>query len=153
MAISLRVRPAVAGDLDAILALLAADTIASQRKRLPDRTAESFAAILDDPNIVMLVADTGGAIIACAQVTMTPHLTYDGGIRATIEGVRVHAEHRGSGIGKELIRAVIELARERGCHMVQLTTDKRRPEALRFYEKLGFAATHEGMKLRLSPEP
>jgi GNAT superfamily N-acetyltransferase len=83
------------------------------------------------------------------QVTYIPGLTYQGGERAQIEGVRVAASHRSRGVGREMIEWAIERARARGCRLVQLTTDKRRADAHRFYESLGFVASHEGMKLRL----
>lgn len=82
------------------------------------------------------------------QITFTSCITHQGGWRATIEGVRVKRRFRGSGVGRELLAWAIARARKRGCRLVQLTTDKARPEALRFYESLGFVASHEGMKLR-----
>lgn len=81
------------------------------------------------------------------QITYTPYLTYRGGWRATIEGVRISSSSRGEGVGTELIQWAIDRAKIRGCHLVQLTTDKKREDALRFYERLGFKATHEGLKL------
>jgi GNAT superfamily N-acetyltransferase len=95
------------------------------------------------------VAEEEGRVVATLQRTFVPSLTHRGGERAQVEGVRVAASHRGRGTGRSLLGWVVERARERGCRMVQLTTDKRRPDALRFYESLGFEATHEGMKLRL----
>jgi GNAT superfamily N-acetyltransferase len=86
-------------------------------------------------------------IVGTLQLTFIPYLTYRGGIRAQIEAVRVREDMRGKGLGEQLFRWAIDRARERGVHLVQLTTDKRRPDALRFYEKLGFKASHEGMKL------
>ena len=84
------------------------------------------------------------------QLTRIPYLTYQGGWRALVEGVRVASSRRGQGLGQQLLEEAIRRARTHGCHLVQLTTDKARPEALRFYESLGFIATHEGMKLHLS---
>jgi GNAT superfamily N-acetyltransferase len=83
------------------------------------------------------------------QLTFIPYLTHQGSWRALIEGVRVHKDYRSHGIGKALFSWAIERARQRNCRMVQLTTDKARPEALRFYQQLGFQASHEGMKLHL----
>ena len=83
------------------------------------------------------------------QLTFIPYLTYQGSKRALIEGVRVDSEHRSQGIGRLMISDAISRAREKGCHLVQLTTDKSRPEAKRFYESLGFVASHEGLKLSL----
>ena len=87
--------------------------------------------------------------IAVLRLIFTPHLTHQGGWRATVEGVRVDARHRGAGLGRQLFARAIERARARGCHQLQLSTDKQRPKAKRFYEQLGFVATHEGMKLKL----
>ena len=97
----------------------------------------------------MIIEDDPGLIIGTLQLSFIQYLTYQGGIRAQIEAVRVHQDQRGKGVGQQLFEWAIHRAKERGAHVVQLTTDKRRPEALRFYEKLGFKATHEGMKLHL----
>ncbi len=96
------------------------------------------------------MAEEAGRIVATLQLTFVPSLTHQGGERAQVEGVRVAADHRGRGTGGLLFGWVESRARERGCRMVQLTTDKRRPDARRFYEALGFRATHEGMKLPLA---
>lgn len=90
-----------------------------------------------------------GQIAGLFQLTFIPYLTYRGGWRALVEGVRVAAPLRSSGIGRLLFQWAIHRARERGCHLIQLTSDKARPDAIRFYESLGFVATHEGMKLHL----
>jgi len=92
----------------------------------------------------------GNVIVGTMQLSFLPYLTYRGGWRMQIEAVRIASGHRGAGIGERLFRWAIERARERGCHLVQLTTDKARPDALRFYERLGFRASHEGMKLHLT---
>lgn len=102
-----------------------------------------------DPNIELIVACDREEVVGVLQLTMTPFLTYQGGWRASIEGVRTASTHRGRGIGTLLIKRAIQRASDRGCHMIQLTTDKQRPEARRLYEKLGFEATHDGMKLHL----
>ena len=83
------------------------------------------------------------------QLTFIPYLTHQGTWRALIEGVRVHKDCRGQGVGRAMFEWAIERARQRGCRMVQLTTAKTRPDALRFYQQLGFVASHEGMKLHL----
>jgi GNAT superfamily N-acetyltransferase len=88
-------------------------------------------------------------VVGVLQLTCIPSLTYQGGWRALIEGVRVDSGERSQGLGKTLFEWAIARARERGCHMVQLTTDKARPDAKRFYESLGFVASHEGLKLHL----
>jgi GNAT superfamily N-acetyltransferase len=151
-----RFRRAVAEDLPAIVRLLADDELGAQRERLEDPLpvsyVEAFEAIASDKNNELSVAeDPDGAVVAVLQLTFTPYLTHQGGWRATIEGVRVDSRLRGSGVGAQLFGWAIGRARERGCHLVQLTTDKRRPEARRFYESVGFEATHEGMKLKLAP--
>lgn len=97
----------------------------------------------------MIVACYGNEIIGVQQITFTPFITHQGGWRATIEGVRIAATARGKGVGMKLIKFAIERAKSRGCHLIQLTTDKQRADAKRFYEKLGFQATHEGMKMKL----
>jgi len=102
-----------------------------------------------DPNQELVVLDVAGRVAGTLQLTIIPNLTYRGGRRALIEGVRVSRNDRGATQGARLVQWAIARARERGCHLVQLTTDKRRPEAIAFYERLGFAATHEGMKLWL----
>ncbi len=147
-------RPAVVGDLRAIVRLLADDALGAQREMLeeplPDSYLRAFDAIAQDRNNELLVAEgPDGSAVAVLQLTFTPHITHQGGWRATIEGVRVARALRGSGLGGELLAWAIERARSRGCHLVQLTTDKQRPEAKRFYESLGFVASHEGMKLKL----
>ena len=93
-----------------------------------------------------------GQIVGVLQLTFIPYLTYQGGWRGLIEGIRVAAGFRGQGIGRELFQWAIDRARQWGCHLVQLTTDKARPDALRFYESLGFRASHEGLKLHLDAE-
>ena len=148
-------REATATDLEAIVSMLSDDILGAARERfeipLPHAYSEAFAAIDSDPNNELIVACRDDHVIGVLQVTFIPYLTYQGGWRAQVEGVRVHADHRSGGLGRALMEYAIRRARERGCHLVQLTTDKARREALRFYESLGFRASHEGMKLRLSP--
>ncbi|MFL0506103.1 GNAT family N-acetyltransferase [Ureibacillus sp. 179-F W5.1 NHS] len=140
-------------DLDQIVQMLADDVLGSQRERyeqpLPVSYIEAFQAISSDPNNELVVACIGEDVVGVLQITFTPYLTYQGGWRATIEGVRTATSMRGKGLGTELFKWAIERAKERGCHLVQLTTDKKRPDALRFYERIGFKATHEGMKMKL----
>lgn len=146
-------RAATIEDLDSIVRMLADDTLGSQRERyehpLPESYIQAFQAIAADPNNELIVACLGDEIIGVQQVTFTPYITHQGGWRATIEGVRTSSAARGKGVGTELIQWAIHRAKERGCHLVQLTTDKSREDALRFYERLGFKATHEGMKMKL----
>jgi ribosomal protein S18 acetylase RimI-like enzyme len=151
---AVRFREARREDLAAIVQLLANDSLGTWRESLddgafPDAYARAFDAIAADPRNVIIVGDRDGEVVACLQLTFIPGLTYTGGERAQIEGVRVDASLRGGGVGKALIGYAISLARQRGCVLVQLTTDKRRPDALAFYRSLGFTASHEGMKLAL----
>lgn len=147
------IRTAVAQDLDKIVEMLADDDLGSKREKyehpLPDSYKKAFQAITSDPNNELVVACQGDTIVGVQQITFTPYITHQGGWRATIEGVRASASSRSKGIGTTLIEWAITRAKERGCHLVQLTTDKQRPEALKFYEKLGFQPTHEGLKLKL----
>jgi ribosomal protein S18 acetylase RimI-like enzyme len=145
-------REAAERDLDSIVKMLADDVLGSKRERyvkpLPESYLKAFRAIEADPNNELIVACLDEEVVGVQQVTFTPYLTHQGGWRATIEGVRTASTVRGQGAGTEMIKYAIKRAKDRGCHLVQLTTDKQRPEALRFYEKLGFQATHEGLKLK-----
>ncbi|MFG6117875.1 GNAT family N-acetyltransferase [Thalassobacillus sp. B23F22_16] len=153
MGIDIRFRMATEKDLDAIVAMLSDDILGSKRERyeypLPNSYIKAFEAISADPNNELIVACDAHKVIGVQQITFTPYITHQGGWRATIEGVRTSASVRGKGVGTKLIKWAIQRAEERGCHLVQLTTDKKRPDALRFYENLGFKATHEGLKLKL----
>jgi ribosomal protein S18 acetylase RimI-like enzyme len=146
-------RRAVAADLAAIVGLLADDALGASREDaslpLDPRYAAAFAAIEEDPNQLLLVGEEGGTVVGCLQVTFIPGVTRKGMWRGTIEGVRVAGGRRGAGIGREMVLFAIARCRRRGCGLVQLTTDKSRADALRFYEDLGFVASHEGMKLAL----
>jgi GNAT superfamily N-acetyltransferase len=152
-------RCATLADLPAIVALLANDPLGARREKhvhpLPDSYADAFAAIDRDPNNELVVVESEPRrVIGVLQLTFIPNITYQGGWRALVEGVRVAAEYRSGGVGEKLFRWAIQRARDRGCHMVQLTSDKARPDAIRFYEKLGFVASHEGMKFHLErPRP
>jgi ribosomal protein S18 acetylase RimI-like enzyme len=146
----IRFRMATEKDLESIVAMLADDVLGRKRERyelpLPHSYIKAFEAIKSDPNNELIVACDGNEVIGVQQITFTPYITHQGGWRATIEGVRTSSSVRGEGVGTELINYAIRRAKERGCHLVQLTTDKKRPDALRFYERLGFKATHEGLK-------
>lgn len=147
-------RLATEQDLERIVEMLADDKLGATREQfvlpLPEVYRDAFHAIDADPNNELVVACLGNKIIGVQQITFTPHLTRQGGWRATIEGVRTCSTVRGKGIGSELINWAIQRAEQRGCHLVQLTTDKTREDAIRFYERLGFQATHEGMKMKLN---
>lgn len=147
-------RRAAREDLPFIVGLLANDVLGAARETyalpLPESYYDAFAAIDRDLNNELVVVEAHDhAVIGVLQMTFIPGITYRGGWRALIEGVRIAAEARSSGVGKTLLLWAIQRAEERGCHMLQLTSDKARPDAIRFYEKLGFVATHEGMKLHL----
>lgn len=147
-------RSATRDDVTAIVRMLADDPLGAKRELLssplPDAYYEAFAAIDRDPNNELVVVEASdGTLIGVLQMIFIPGLTYRGGWRALIEGVRVAAEARSTGVGRTLFLWAIERARERGCRMVQLTSDKSRVDAIRFYERLGFVASHEGMKLHL----
>ncbi|MEX0291543.1 MAG: N-acetyltransferase family protein [Flavobacteriaceae bacterium] len=146
------IRKAQRKDVDAIVSMIAMDKLGQTREDyrqpLPKKYYLAFDNIAQDPNQELVVIETEGKeVIGTLQLSFIQYLTYQGGIRAQIEAVRVHHQHRGKGIGNELFQWAINRAKEKGAHLLQLTTDKKRPEALKFYEKLGFKATHEGMKL------
>ncbi len=146
-----RFRRAVADDLPAIVALLADDPIGSGRESPGDpRYAAAFGAIERDPNQLLAVVERGGKAIGVLQLSFIPGLTRRGMWRGQIEGVRVAAGARGAGVGRAMLEWAVAECRGRGCGLVQLTSDKRRADAHRFYEGLGFRATHEGYKLSLS---
>ncbi|MCJ0932746.1 GNAT family N-acetyltransferase [Virgibacillus halodenitrificans] len=149
----LKCKKAEIQDLHKIIELLADDELGRKRERLEDPLPESyikaFNAIQGDPNNELILAVLAEEIVGVLQITFTPYLTYQGGWRATIEGVRTNKFLRGKGIGTQMIEWAIHLAKERGAHVVQLTTDKQRPEALEFYKRLAFRASHEGLKLHL----
>jgi GNAT superfamily N-acetyltransferase len=147
-------RRATREDVPAIVAMLADDDLGRSREEaatvLPPSYLAAFEAIEVDPNQELVVVELDGVPVGTLQLTYIPYLTYRGGWRAQIEAVRVASHLRGSGLGHALFTWAIERARQRGCHLLQLTTDKRRPDARRFYEDLGFVASHEGMKLDLT---
>jgi len=140
-------------ELGDILALLFDDKAGRKRERIDESTLPSyrlaFEAIGKDPNAHLITVKQNDIIIGIAQLNFIANLTYQGGVRAQIEGVRVHKDCRSQGIGKQLFEYLIEIAKQRGCHLVQLTTDKSRPEAYRFYQQLGFVNSHDGFKLHL----
>lgn len=146
-------REATRDDLPTLVALLVDDPLGARRERyelpLPASYERAFETIQSDPHNQLLLAEQHGTLAGMLQLTFIPYLTYQGGWRAQIEGVRVARTARGQGIGGQLVQEAIRRAEEKGCHLVQLTTDKTRPDALRFYQGLGFEATHEGMKLHL----
>ncbi|MGW2559674.1 N-acetyltransferase family protein [Streptomyces sp. NPDC001514] len=144
-------RTATRRELPAILALLAdEDTVVDPASVVVDEAYErAFAAIERDDRNEMLVLVDGDTVVGCLQATYIPGLGRNGAERALIEAVRIRADRRGAGLGRELMSRAVERARERGCALVQLTSNKRRTEAHRFYASLGFARSHDGFKLSL----
>lgn len=147
-------RDATEEDLYAIVSLLADDELGSKREGLSDPLPEEYFIAFREitaqtGNRLIVAVDETEKVTACLQLTYTPGLARRGAKRATIEGVRVSAEERRTGLGTKLFEYAITEAREANCQLVQLTTDKERPEAHRFYARLGFRPTHEGMKLNL----
>ena len=149
----IRFRRATAEDLPAIVALLADDPLGRGRENAePEADScyrDAFAAIERDPNQLLAVAERSGTVVGVLQLSFIPGLTRRGMWRGQIEGVRVAASERGGGVGRAMLEWAIGECRERGCGLVQLTSDERRPDAHRFYEALGFQATHRGYKLPL----
>jgi GNAT superfamily N-acetyltransferase len=151
---SVVLRRARADDLPAIVDLIAADQLGAGRDgiRTPADLAayqEAFRAIDADPAQILMVAESGHGIVATMQLSFIPGLSRRGAWRAQLEAVRVHEAYRDRGLGAAIFGWAIDEARQRGCALVQLTTDKSRTGAHRFYERLGFVASHEGMKLAL----
>ncbi|CAM5414785.1 GNAT family N-acetyltransferase [Streptomyces avidinii] len=160
-------REATRQDLPAVLALLAdEESVVDPASIVVGEAHErAFAAIGADPRNEMLILTDGadgaaaegtdgvggGVVLGCLQLTYIPGLGRNGQERALVEAVRIRADRRGSGLGAELMRLAAERARERGCGLIQLTSSKRRTAAHRFYERLGFARSHEGFKLHLAP--
>ena len=143
-------RRAVAADLEAIVALLADDPLGATREGADPAPYEAaFTAVDADPAHLLLVADHDGAAVGTLQLSFLPGLSRGGALRAQVEGVRVAASGRGRGLGEAMLHWCADEARRRGAVLVQLTTDSRRPDAHRFYERLGFVASHVGMKLEL----
>jgi GNAT superfamily N-acetyltransferase len=145
-------RRATRADVPAVLELLENDEISRSRMVSESTDAalwKAFEQIDADPRNELIVADDDGEIVGTFQLTFTPSLSRRGTERMTIEAVRVRSDRRGAGVGREMMQWALERGRERGCGLAQLTTDKRRTSAQRFYTSLGFSATHEGMKISL----
>lgn len=151
------IRLATRGDVPEIVRLLADDPLGRQREDyrhpLPQHYYDAFDRINQDPHNELVIAEVAGNVIGTLQLTFIPYLTYQGGKRAQIEAVRVDQKYRSHGIGGKLFEWAIMRAREQHCHLVQLTTDKTRADAQRFYERLGFVASHTGMKLNIAATP
>jgi ribosomal protein S18 acetylase RimI-like enzyme len=145
-------RLATKDDLFDIILMLSDDTLGASREKVEvtvsDNYLRAFEKIQVDPNHELTIAEMNGEKVATFHLTFIQYLTYQGGLRAQIEAVRTNSKYRGQGIGKRVFDYAIKRAKEKGCHLIQLTSDKKRQEAIRFYESLGFSATHEGMKLK-----
>lgn len=145
-------RKATKNDISSIIAMIADDELGKQRENFQNPLPEEYLKAFDNINAdntqeLMVVENENTEIIGTLQLSFIQYLTYGGGIRAQIEALRIRKDQRGLGIGKTMFQWAINRAKERKAHLLQLTTDKKRPKAIQFYEDLGFRATHEGMKM------
>jgi GNAT superfamily N-acetyltransferase len=140
-------------DLPAIVRMLAEDDLGSQRERydepLPESYLMAFEQIENDSNHELIVAELDGDVVGTLHLIFIPSISFQGGLRAQVESVRIDKMFRGQGIGTEMMKWVIERAQGRDAHLVQLTTHRSREDAHRFYERFGFKGSHLGMKLSL----
>ncbi|MDH5475693.1 MAG: GNAT family N-acetyltransferase [Cyclobacteriaceae bacterium] len=148
----MKFRKAIESDVSAIVAMIADDELGKERENfehpLPDEYVKAFDKINTDENQELIVVENEkGEVVGTLQLTFIQYLTYRGGIRAQIEAVRIRKDNRGNGLGKAMFEWAINRAKERKAHLLQLTTDKKRPKAIDFYKSLGFSQSHEGMKL------
>ena len=147
-------RRALERDLPALLRLLADDQLGAARETtsgaLPAAYQAAFAAIDADPAHLLVAGEQAGEIVATMQLSLLPGLARRGATRMQIEAVRVGVDARGHGLGQAMLEWAIAEAHRRGCALVQLTSDRRRTDAHRFYARLGFVASHEGFKLALA---
>ena len=149
----LTIRDAVLADLPAVVAMLNDDKLGSTREN-PDDMAPyeaAFAEVDADPNQRLVVLERDGELVGTFQLSIIPGVSQRGLKRAIIESVRVATSERGSGLGTVMMQWAIDEARRRGCRLIQLTSNAERPDAHRFYERLGFAPTHVGFKMKLEP--
>ena len=145
-------RPARKSDLTGIVALLTDDPLGAARESVQGSLhayEQAFAEIDSDPDNMVYVAEEDGGVIGCLQVTFIANLSFKGGRRALIEAVRIADSHQGQGLGRGIMNYAIDIARERGCKIVQLTSNRQRADAIQFYEQIGFQPTHVGFKLYL----
>ncbi|UWU68229.1 GNAT family N-acetyltransferase [Bradyrhizobium sp. NC92] len=146
------IRPARREDVAAIVAMLADDHLGRARERVEDPLPavyyDAFARVERDPNLTLVVAESEGRVVGCLQLAILPGISSQGGIRGLLEDVRVAADCRSRGIGERLVRWAVTEAKARGCNLVELLTHQTRVDAQRFYERLGFAASHVGMTVR-----
>ncbi len=146
-------RLATINDLYDIISMLADDTLGASREKigiplLPDYI-KAFETISADPKQELTIVEMDGETVGTFQLSFIQNIAHQGGLRAQVESVRTHTAHRGKGIGKKVFEYIINRAKEKGCVLLQLTSDKQRTDAIRFYEKLGFDSSHEGMKIKL----
>lgn len=150
---SLKHRKAVISDVKTIVSLLAQDKLSQSREltddNLDQRYIDAFKKINNDPNQYLMVLYETDDIIGTCHLTLMPSLTFKGSTRMQIEAVRVREDVRGKSIGEQMIKLAIDWGKKHGAKIFQLSTNKERAEAVKFYQKLGFKATHEGMKLYL----
>jgi len=150
---NLEYRKARERDIPALVNLLVDDTLGATREDvstpLNPRYTDAFHSIEKDPNNELTVVENDGELIGMLQLTFIPYLTHTGSWRCLVEGVRIYKHYRGQGLGTTFLKWSINRAKQRKCSIVQLTSDKQRPDALRFYQSLGFQATHEGFKLKI----
>ncbi|MFH8241730.1 GNAT family N-acetyltransferase [Streptomyces sp. NPDC018321] len=147
----LEIRPTTEDDLSAIVAMLADDPLGARRESPDDLSPylAAFERLSADPNQHLVVAVRNGRVVGTLQLTIVPGLSRRGATRSVIEGVRVHADERGGGLGTQLMEWAVDESRRQGCQLAQLTSDNTRTDAHRFYERLGFSASHTGFKLQL----
>lgn len=140
-------------DVRGVVTLLADDVLGRERELDPDHQSyrDAFTAIDADPHQLLLVVRTSrNQLVATAQITFIPGLSRGGATRAQVEAVRVAASHRGAGLGEAVFTWIVEYCTARGARLLELTTDRRRADAARFYERLGFVSSHHGLKLALN---
>jgi GNAT superfamily N-acetyltransferase len=146
-------RPARHSDLEAIVALLADDAMSAGREAPAPPLAPAYRVAFDeiaaDPRQLPLVIEEDGRLVGYLQLSLIPGLAFRGLKRGLIESVRIASDRRGAGLGAAFIAHAVELARVNGCRLIQLTSTNERTDAHRFYERLGFVATHTGFKLAL----
>ena len=150
-------REAKQSDLSTLIKMLADDKLGAQREIISNPVDQAylntFESINNDPNNELIIVannKTNDAIIGMLQLTFIPYLSHQGAWRCLIESVRIHKDYRGQGLGSDVFKWATQRAKDRNCTIVQLTSDKKRPDAIRFYENLGFKASHEGFKLLLN---
>jgi len=153
---NLHFRQATETDIPVLIQMLSDDALGKLREDHSTPVNPCYLTamqhIQNDPNNELTVVEHAGEIVGMLQLTFIPYLTYKGSWRCLIEGVRIKRGFRGKGLGTQFFEWAIERAKEKQCHIVQLTSDKQRPDAIRFYENLGFTASHEGFKLQLEAD-